>query len=146
MVMTMAIDASRLRVSPVFEGLTDEELERSAALFEEVELLAGSSMIKEGDFSYRFFVVLDGEVDVTHHFDPVRRLGPGEICGEIGLLTGQRRTARVVAHTRCKLASLMTWDFRTLMEQAPAAARKIEAIAEERLAANEATTPDADAS
>jgi CRP-like cAMP-binding protein len=141
----MAIDASRLRVSPVFDGLSDEELDRSAELFEEIELLAGSSLIKEGDFSYRFFVVLDGEVDVTHDFDPVRRLGPGEICGEIGLLTGQRRTARVVAHTRCKLASLMTWDFRTLMEQAPAAAREIEAIAEERLAANEAATPDPDA-
>jgi CRP-like cAMP-binding protein len=141
----MAIDASRLRVSPVFDGLSDDELDRSAELFEEIELLAGSSLIKEGDFSYRFFVVLDGEVDVTHDFDPVRRLGPGEICGEIGLLTGQRRTARVVAHTRCKLASLMTWDFRTLMEQAPAAAREIEAIAEERLAANEAATPDPDA-
>jgi CRP-like cAMP-binding protein len=141
----MAIDASRLRVSPVFDGLSDEELDRGAELFEEIELLAGSSLIKEGDFSYRFFVVLDGEVDVTHDFDPVRRLGPGEICGEIGLLTGQRRTARVVAHTRCRLASLMTWDFRTLMEQAPAAAREIEAIAEERLAANEAATPDPDA-
>jgi CRP/FNR family transcriptional regulator, cyclic AMP receptor protein len=134
----MAIDASRLRVSSVFDGLSDEELDHSAELFEEIELLAGSSLIKEGDFSYRFFVVLDGEVDVTHDFDPVRRLGPGEICGEIGLLTGQRRTARVVAHTRCRLASLMTWDFRTLMEQAPAAARQIEAIAAERLAANEA--------
>jgi CRP-like cAMP-binding protein len=143
--MTMSIETSRLRVSPVFEGLTDEELERSAALFEEVELLAGSSLIKEGDFSYRFFVVLDGEVDVTHDFDPVQRLGPGEICGEIGLLTGQRRTARVVAHTRCKLASLITWDFRTLMEQAPAAASRIEAIAQERLAANDATTSGSDA-
>jgi CRP-like cAMP-binding protein len=145
MVTTMAIDASRLRMSPVFDGLTDEELERSAVLFEEIELLAGSSLIKEGDFSYRFFVVLDGEVDVTHDFDPVQRLGPGEICGEIGLLTGRRRSARVVAHTRCRVASLMTWDFGTLMEQAPAAARRIEAIAGERLAANEAATPGPDA-
>lgn len=86
----MTIDASRLRVSPVFAELSDEELERSAKLFEEKKLLAGSSLIEEGDFSNRFFVVLDGEVDVSHDFDPVQRLGPGEICGEIGLLTGQR--------------------------------------------------------
>lgn len=141
----MAIDPTRLRVCPVFDGLSEEELGRGAELFEEVELLAGSSLIKEGDFSYRFFVVLDGEVDVTHDFDQIQRLGPGDICGEIGLLTGRRRTARVVAHTRCKLASLMTWDFRTLMEQAPASAKRIEAIAEKRLAANEATAPDPEA-
>ena len=140
----MAIDASQLRVSPVFDQLTDEELERSAELFEETQLLAGSSLIKEGDFSYRFFIVLDGEVDVRHDFDPIQRLGPGDICGEIGLLTGRRRSARVVAHTRCTLASLMTWDFRILMEQAPAAARRIEAIAEERLDANEPTASGPD--
>lgn len=31
----MAIDASRLRESPVRDDLTDEELERGAAIFEE---------------------------------------------------------------------------------------------------------------
>lgn len=144
MVTAMAIDAHRLRVSPVFAELADEELERCAELFEETKLLTGSSLIKDGDFSYRFFVVLEGEVDVSHDFDPIRRLGPGDICGEIGLLTGRRRSARVVAHTRCTLASLMTWDFRTLTAQAPAAARRIEAIAAERLAADEriASGPD----
>lgn len=117
----MAMDASRLRVAPVFDALTDEELERAARLFEETELLAGSSLIR-GDFSYRFFVVLDGEVDVSRDFELIRRLGRGEICGEIGLLTGRRRSARVLAHTRCRVATLMTWDFAALMEQAPRSA------------------------
>ena len=140
----MAIDAHRLRVSPVFAELADEELERSAELFEETKLLAGSSLIKDGDFAYRFFVVLEGEVDVSHDSNQIRRLGPGDICGEIGLLTGRRRSARVVAHTRCTLASRMTWDFRTLTAQAPAAARRIEALAAERLGTDELITSGPD--
>lgn len=38
----------------------------------------------------------------------------------------------------------MTWDFHTLLEQAPAAARRIEAIADERIGDNETIAPGSD--
>lgn len=63
------MEASRLRTVALFEGLDDEELARCAAQFEEVKILAGSGMIREGDFAYRCFDVLDGEVEVLQDFE-----------------------------------------------------------------------------
>jgi CRP-like cAMP-binding protein len=126
------MDASRLRISSLFEGLTDADVERCSAWFEETKLTAGSRVVNEGDHAYRFFVVLEGEMEVRHDFEPVRILGPGDFFGELGLLGESRRTAKVLALTRCAVASIMTWDFRTLLAEYPVIAARIEAAAEQR--------------
>ena len=54
------MDATRLRSLPLFEGLSDEDLDRCAGLFQETEMLQGSGLVREEDFAYKFFVVLDG--------------------------------------------------------------------------------------
>jgi CRP-like cAMP-binding protein len=122
------MDSSALRDVPLFEGLGDDDIERCAGLFQEREFVAGSSLASEGDFSYKFFVVLDGEVDVHRNFEFVVRLGRGEIFGERGVVTGDRRNARVTAHTRSRLAWMMGWDFRTMTEDFPVIAERVEAV------------------
>jgi hypothetical protein len=72
------MEASQLRKSSLFDGLSDADLERCAGWFGETELPAGSRFVNEGEYSYRFFVVLDGELEVRHDFDKVRQLGPGD--------------------------------------------------------------------
>jgi CRP-like cAMP-binding protein len=128
------IDAARLRPSALFEGLSDEDLEQCAGRFEEMELLSGSGIAKEGDFSYKFFVVLEGEVDVLRDFDLVARLGAGDFFGEMGASADQPRNARVVAHTRCDLAVMMAWDFKTMLKEFPDVANRIDAKVAERMA------------
>jgi CRP-like cAMP-binding protein len=128
--------AARLASIPLFSGLTQEELDRCAALFEEEELLAGSGMIREGDFSYRFFVVLEGQVDVLRDFHPVATLGPGDYFGETGVATGERRNARVVAKDRCVVGRLMMWDFKRMTEEFPSIADHVRQTIADR------TTPD----
>ena len=122
------MDTSMLRTLPLFEGLSDDELERCAALLQEQEVVGGSSLASEGDFSYKFFVVIEGEVDVHQDFELVARLGPGDVFGERGLVMGERRNARVTAHSRSVLASMMTWDFKTMTEEIPLVAERIEAV------------------
>jgi CRP-like cAMP-binding protein len=122
------MDTSALRTLPLFEGTPNDELERCAALFQEREFLAGSSLASQGDFAYKFFVVLDGEVDVHRDFDLVATLGPGEVFGERGVVTGERRDARVTARTRAVLAWMMIWDFKTMTEDNPVIAERIEAV------------------
>jgi CRP-like cAMP-binding protein len=126
------MDASRLRISRLFEGLTDADVERCAGWFEETTLTAGSRVVNEGDHSYRFFVVLAGELEVRHDFEKVRRLGPGDFFGELGVLGRSRRTAKVLAVTRCSVASIVAWDFRTMLTEYPVIATRIEAVAAER--------------
>ena len=125
-------DASRLRISSLFEGLADADLERCAALFEEVKLTSGSRVITQDGHSYNFFVVIDGEVEVRHDFEQLRRLGPGDFFGELGILGESRRTARVLTLTRCVLAKIMAWDLRTMLAEHPLLAARIEAAAAER--------------
>lgn len=127
------MDADRLRPLPLFEGMSDADLRRCAEMFHEAELLQGSGLAREGDFAYKFFVVLSGEVDVLRGFDPVARLGAGDFFGEMGLMSGERRNARVVAHTRCELAWMMAWDFKAMSEEFPAVAGRIDEVVAERM-------------
>lgn len=126
------MDSTTLRELPLFEGLSDADIERCAAFFSERDFPAGSSLASEGDFAYKFFVVLDGEVQVHRDFELVTELGPGDFFGETALLKHQRRNARVTAKVRSRLAWMMAWDFASMCEQFPAVAERVSAAAESR--------------
>ncbi|BAN02050.1 cyclic nucleotide-binding domain-containing protein [Ilumatobacter coccineus] len=124
--------AEDIASSKLFEGLTREQLERCAAPFKEVEMVAGSSLAKQDDFAYKFFVVLEGEVDVHRDFKFVARLGPGDHFGEMALVRNEKRNARVTAHTRCRLGCMMGWDFKAMTDELPTVAERIRAVIAER--------------
>lgn len=126
------MDADRLKGLELFAGLTRDELDRCAAMFEETEILAGSGLIREEDYSYKFFVILDGTVTVLRAWAPIAELGPGEFFGEMGVMSSERRNARVVAKTRCTLAKSVSWDFRQIAEDYPDFAAKIQTVIDER--------------
>ncbi len=116
----------------LFEGLNDDELAHCAGQLNELEMVAGSSLAKQDDFAYKFFLVLDGEVDVHRDFEFVARLGPGEFFGERALVKGEKRNARVTAHSHCRLACMMGWEFKAMTEQLPAVAARIDAVIDAR--------------
>ena len=66
----------------------------------------GEVVVTEGEPAHEFFVILAGEVEVTHDGDVLRREGPGEVFGEIGLLRNVPRTATVTAVTDVELLVL----------------------------------------
>jgi CRP-like cAMP-binding protein len=134
------MEASALASVPLFDGLDQAIVERWASLFQETTLLSGSGLAREGEFAYKFFVVLDGEVEVQRDFQHVATLGSGDFFGEMGVLTGGRRNARVIALTRCRLAWMMGWDFETLTKEHPEVAERIQRVVDERMA----SVPDAD--
>lgn len=126
------MQVDQLRSLSLFEGLPDNDVAEIAAQFTECEIVAGSSLAKQDDFAYKFFVVLDGEVDVHRDFKHIAEMGPGDFFGEVALVTGEKRNARVTAKTRCRLACMMSWDFKAMTQQYPTVAARIEAIAEQR--------------
>lgn len=132
------MESSRLKSLPLFEGLSDDDVEKCASMFNEMEMLAGTGLTREGDFSYKFFVVLEGEVEVQRDFEHLATLGPGDFFGEMGLVSGARRNARILAITRCDVAWMMAWDFAKMREDFPEVAQRIDAVVEARMA----TLPD----
>ncbi|MFK7919205.1 MAG: cyclic nucleotide-binding domain-containing protein [Ilumatobacter sp.] len=126
------MQADQLRSLSLFEGVTDDELTGLADQFTEFEMVAGSSLAKQDDFAYKFFVVLDGDVDVHRDFQHIAEMGSGEFFGEVALVKGEKRNARVTAKTRCRLACMMGWDFKAMTEKFPSIAARIDAVVAER--------------
>lgn len=75
-------------------GVAMESLARSATEF---RFAAGDVLVREGDQADRFFVVQEGLVEVSQGKRVLRREGPGEYFGEIGLLRDVPRTATITA-------------------------------------------------
>lgn len=126
------MQVDQIRSIPLFEGLTDDELADCASMLTEFELVAGSSLAKQDDFAYKFFIVLDGEVDVHRDFELIDTMGPGEFFGETGIVKGEKRNARVTTKSRCRIACMMGWDLKELMERLPTVASQVDAKITER--------------
>lgn len=91
---------------PVFAGLNPLQL-RETLLDSDVHALkAGATVFNRNDYTNTFFTVLRGHVAIQiNPLDPsvVVKLGPGAFFGEMGLISGRRRSATVVAADDCIL-------------------------------------------
>jgi MFS family permease len=86
-----------VQATPEFAPLPPMALERLASALTSRSLLAGEAVVREGDEPDGFGIVETGLLDVVQAGTTVRRLGPGDAFGEIGLLMSRPRTASVVA-------------------------------------------------
>ncbi len=124
---------------PLFDGFSPEDLRRCAERFHEIKMLSDHNIAREGDDSYSFFIVLEGELQVHHKFEHIATLGPGDFFGEMGVQTGHKRNAHVATRSRARLAKLMTWDYSALIEEYPIIGERVAAVIASR-------TPPADPS
>jgi CRP/FNR family cyclic AMP-dependent transcriptional regulator len=126
------LDASRLKSIPLFEEVGEEELAQIAPFATEVEVEAGRELVREGDFSYEFMAIEEGEAEVTRGGEHVADLGPGDFFGEMGLLERTLRNATVTAKTPVRLVTLTGWDLKRVERSAPEAMERIRSVLEER--------------
>jgi CRP/FNR family transcriptional regulator, cyclic AMP receptor protein len=87
-----------LRSISVFHDLDPEDLAHLARAGTEVWFTAGECLCREGEPGDEVFVLLDGEVTVSHG-DTVNIEGPGSCIGELAVLDPAPREATVSAHT-----------------------------------------------
>jgi CRP-like cAMP-binding protein len=114
-----------LKKVPLFAGLDGRELAQIAASMRERRVSAGDIVLEQGAGGAGFFVVEEGEADVTVDGNPVGTIGPGDYFGEIALLTGSDRTASVTARTDMRCYGMTPWDFKPLVESNSAIAWKL---------------------
>ena len=126
------MDATRLKSIPLFEEVGDEELAQIAPFAQEVIVEAGKVLVREGDFSYEFMAIEEGDAEVTRGGEHVADLGPGDFFGEMGLLEKTLRNATVTAKTSMRLVTLTGWDLRRVERTAPQAIERVRAVLEER--------------
>jgi CRP/FNR family cyclic AMP-dependent transcriptional regulator len=114
-----------LKRATLFEGLAKKDLVELARQAEDVDVPAGKALTKEGQSGSEFFVILDGEAEVTQKGKRIRTLGPGDFFGEIALLEAGPRTATVTATTPLRFFVLTQTNFHYLLDKHPTVERKI---------------------
>jgi MFS family permease len=127
------VEMARLRALPTFAPLAAPELEGLARSLVPVEVAAGTHVVSEGDPGDRFYVVADGELDVTAGGKHLRTLGRGDCFGEIALLRRIPRTATVTARTACRLDALAGSAFLAALTGHAASAAAAEELVHARL-------------
>jgi predicted MFS family arabinose efflux permease len=109
-----------LRGLAIFDGASQQSLERIAAEVGEFVVGEGSVVIRQGDEPDDLFLVVDGSLRVTVGDREVGRLGDGEWFGEIGLLDRRPRTATVTATADTRLWRIPGSTFLSVLEDAGA--------------------------
>ena len=96
---------------PMFVPLAPAALEFLARRLATATVPPGTAIVRQGDPSDRFYVLVRGRVEVTQDGRHLRDEGPGEFFGEIGLLRDVPRTATVTALEEVETVSLTREDF-----------------------------------
>ena len=108
------MDPSRVKAIPLFQSIPEDEVKQIATFAGEQSVEEGKHLVDEGDFSWEFMAIEEGEAEVLRGGEHVADLGPGDFFGEMGLLEKDRRTATVVAKTPMRILTLTSWDLRRM--------------------------------
>jgi CPA2 family monovalent cation:H+ antiporter-2 len=95
----------------------------------------GEKVIRRGDRGDGMYFISSGAVEVKVN-DRTIRLEAGDFFGEMALLTGERRTADVIAVDFCRFLMLDRRDFNQFMSRHPPLRAAVAGIAEERRTMN----------
>jgi CRP/FNR family transcriptional regulator, cyclic AMP receptor protein len=126
------MDEARLRAIPLFEGLGKKERREVARQADEVEVEAGSRLVREGEFAYEFFAIEEGSAEVRRGEQLLAELGPGDYFGEMGLIGQATRNASVAATSPMRVLVLTGSAFRHIERELPEVSKKIRKAIEER--------------
>ena len=102
-----------------FEQLEPEERAELEQFMGRTEFEAGAEILREGWLGDTMFVIERGRANVFRSEVLVAHCGPGDVFGELGLITERPRTGTVRADTRVACWRLTRDGFRALTEQNP---------------------------
>ncbi|MFO7573428.1 MAG: MFS transporter [Gaiellaceae bacterium] len=124
---------------PIFAPLPGGSLEHLATRLIPLRVDAGSMIVREGDAGDRFYIVAEGELEVSQDDAVIAELSPGGYFGEIALLRDTPRTATVTARTNAVLYALDREEFLAAVTGHPQSAEAAESVMSARLAGPAAT-------
>ena len=124
-------------VFSVFSDLPREEIETVAAKLQTVQVSAGDVIVRQGAPADKFFIIVDGEVEVIHEQDGVTKrlatLTTGQFFGEMAILRDTPRMATVRALGQTTLFAMERDAFRGLVAQSMGTTRDFDQVIQQRL-------------
>jgi CRP/FNR family cyclic AMP-dependent transcriptional regulator len=123
-----------IRHVPLFAECSKKELRQIAGLADEIDFKAGKVLIHEGRPGREFFVLVEGQVEVSRGGKPIDTMQGGDFFGEVALVSDHPRNATVTATTPVDLLVITDRSFRTLLADSPDIQRKVLTALADRLA------------
>lgn len=124
-------------VYTVFRQLPASAMPTIGGRLQSVQVEPGDVVIRQGDPADKFFIIVEGKVEVLREDDGETRkladLGPGEFFGEIALMRDLSRTATVRAVETSTLLAMERDAFRTLIAESLDTARDFDLLIQKRL-------------
>lgn len=133
LVMTRRSKIRFLDKVPLFEGLSEEQLELIADLALTRSYQTGEDITSEGQEGEEFFLIERGSVAVTQKGSAIAELGAGDHFGELSLLDRIPRTATVTAKEPTDVILLRRRAFMTLLGRTPEMAIRLLQTAAQRI-------------
>ena len=105
-------DIPSLLTNPLFQGLSDKQLEEVVKVLEEVHVKAGAIIAIEGDPATELYFIMSGTAEVfkkepeLDHEHRLSTLSAGDSIGEMAILDSKPRSASVRAVSDCSLLML----------------------------------------
>jgi CRP-like cAMP-binding protein len=129
---------SALKKIDLFNSLNDEERHCLAPRLHESPFAEGETIARQGDESHCLYVITRGNAEVRLAMDGTSQskilatLKPGEFFGEMGLMTGDHRSASVMAVTDVDCLRLDKEDFIDVLHRRPQIAESISQVLAQR--------------
>ena len=100
-------------------SLGKRERRKLADSLRERRYSAGDTISSENEGGIGFFLIAEGSATVSVHGTARRSLGPGDFFGEMALITGEPRSAAIVADSDMVTYVLSQWNFKPLVVDHP---------------------------
>ena len=127
----------RERSYSVITNLPAQAADKIVATLQTTEVTAGETVSRQGAPADKFFIVVEGEVDVVRNEDgrdqTVASLKAGQLYGEVAIMRDAPRTASVRARTDAKLLALSRDAFRDLVADAMELAHDFDQVIRARI-------------
>lgn len=109
-----------LRQADVFSGLPEAELRKIARILRERRVPQNHVLFRQGDVADALYVIIAGRIRISitgplGEEKVLAFLGVGDIVGEMGLLSGEPRSATALASTAALVLQLRKQDFDALL-------------------------------
>ena len=134
--------ATDLSAVPMLTGMPEEAMQRLEAASRLVAVPAGTWLMEAGDPPGPAYVVRRGRLEIDVSGRIVRELGPGEVIGELALLTGEPRSAGVRARRDSTVLEIPRTAFDEVLATHAVATRTVLTQVAQRLRTAGAATRD----
>jgi uncharacterized protein YhbP (UPF0306 family) len=132
-------DFHRERSYSVFTGLPTQTAKTISAALQMMDVDSGTVVARQGGPADKFFIVVDGELEVTREdagtTETVSTLGAGDLFGEMAILFDKPRGTSATATKPSRLLVIDSDTFRSVVSQSLGTTPDFDQIIRERIAA-----------